>query len=162
MSSLIEQFHAYVSNIIDSEGVYPAPGFALDGEGGLHIAAITDPSLAYEWFWNQISNELAAEVVFGLDRTTEAGQGTKFADVVTCVHWREGGFSDGKEPWGTAFRIGVINYQHEPRIVEPWDWKTGSGKPACLVKLSPRAPLRELCFIDLMRCRREFGLHPAA
>lgn len=123
MSSLIEQFHAYVSNIIDSEGVYPAPGFALDGEGGLHIAAITDPSLAYEWFWNQISNELAAEVVFGLDRTTEAGQGTKFADVVTCVHWREGGFSDGKEPWGTAFRIGVINYQHEPRIVEPWDWE---------------------------------------
>ena len=39
--------------------------------------------------------------------------------MLTCVHWKEG--MDGKA-WGDAFRIGVINYQHAPRIVRPLDF----------------------------------------
>lgn len=113
------RFHEYVDGVIDEKGVYPFPGMALRQDGKLEIAAITDGNLAYRWFWEQITQHNAAEVIFGLDRTTKPDQGTEFNDVLTCCHWRDG--LDGN-PWQTSFRIGVIDYQHEPRIVRPWNW----------------------------------------
>ena len=117
---LVEQFYAYVCNLIDEEGIYPIPGMAIMPDGEQHIAAITEPKLAYEWFWKQVTVNGAEECIFGLDRTTKEEQGTEFADVLTCCHWREN--MDGKK-WGTSFRIGVIDYQREPRIARQWNWE---------------------------------------
>lgn len=113
------RFHESVERMIDKKGVYPQPGMALRQDGKMEIAAITDAQLAYRWFWEQITQNYAIEVIFGVDRTTQPDQGTEFNDVLTCCHWREG--MDGN-PWQTSFRIGVIDYQNEPRIVRPWNW----------------------------------------
>jgi len=39
-------------------------------------------------------------------------EGTEFDDVLTCLYWD-----------GASIHSGVINYQHEPRIVRPIDWE---------------------------------------
>ena len=117
--NLVERFHELVSASIDQTGVYPAPGMAIDKDGKLRFASIMEPHTAYQWFWDQVANKEAQEVIIGLDRSTKDGQGTEFADVLTCAHWKEG--LDGKA-WHAAFRIGVINYQNEPRIVREFDF----------------------------------------
>ena len=117
---LVAKFHDYVSNIIDEEGVYPAPGMSIDKDGKMEVAALCEPKTAFDWFWNQVTIGQSKECIFGLDRSTKNGQGTEFADVVTCVHWKEG--MDDKE-WDTSFRIGVINYQYEPKIVRAFDFE---------------------------------------
>lgn len=116
---LVERFHEYVLGMIDEKGVYPSPGMSVDADGKMQVAALCEPDTAFNWFWNQVTIKQAKECIFGLDRSTRDGQGTEFADVLTCVHWKEG--MDGK-PWDTSFRIGVINYQNDPRIVRPFDF----------------------------------------
>lgn len=116
---LAEEFHGHISRVVDEKGVYPFPGMSKDRDGKLTIAALCETDTAFRWFWHQIANEQAVECIFGLDRSTLPDQGTEFSDVLTCVHWAEG--LDGK-PWDTSFRIGVINYQNEPRIVRPFDF----------------------------------------
>lgn len=108
---LVDRFFEYVANMIDETGVFPHPGMALQDDGALTIAALMDETSAYSWFWDQVRNR--NEVVMGMDRYTRPGQGTVFADVLTCCHW---------SPASKQTRVGVINYQHEPRIVRPWDW----------------------------------------
>lgn len=110
-----QEFFAHVERSIDSSGVYPFPGIAVMRDGGIEFAAITDAGLCFDWFRKQLANPDCGEAIFGIDRTTRDGQGTKFDDVLTCCHWQR---SDS----GGA-RIGVINYQIEPRIVRPFDWK---------------------------------------
>lgn len=116
---LVDEFYAYATNMIDVKGIYPFPGMAVNQAGGMQIAALCEPDLAFKWFWDQITLHQAKECIIGLDRTTREGQGTEFADVLTCVHWAE---AEDKK-WSESFRIGVINYQHEPRIVRPFDFE---------------------------------------
>lgn len=117
--NLVDQFHVYVTGMIDEKGVHPFPGMAVKKDGGMNIVAICETETALKWFWEQITRNQAKECIFGLDRSTRDGQGTEFADVLTCVHWVE---EEGKN-WSESFRIGVINYQHEPRIVRPFDFE---------------------------------------
>jgi len=116
---LVAKFHEYVSSMIAEDGVYPSPGMSIDKDGKMEIAALCEPNTAFDWFWNKVTMEQSKECIFGLDRSTKAGQGTEFSDVLTCVHWSEG--MDDKS-WSTSFRIGVINYQYEPRIVRDFDF----------------------------------------
>ena len=116
---LVAKFHEYVSQTIDEDGIYPFPGMSINKDGKMKIAALRDSIAAFDWFWNQITIEQSKECIFGFDRFTGAGQGTEFSDVLACAHWAEG--MDGKG-WYTSFRIGVINYQHEPRIVREFDF----------------------------------------
>jgi len=119
-SKLVDEFHAYVSSIIDEKGVYPLPGMSRIGfSDKREIAAITEVALAAKWFWDQVTMRGSSECIIGLDMMTKPGQGTEFADALVCVHWAEG--MDEKD-WGSSFRIGVINYQNEPRIVRQFDW----------------------------------------
>lgn len=119
MSELIKSFSAYVASMMDWEGVYPHPAFVLD-RNGQHIVTALDlsPEEAIAWFWQTVTCEEPQEVMLGLDRTTQPDQGTEFGDVLTCVCWKEG----IHEKWARSFKIGVINYQHEPRIVRAIDW----------------------------------------
>ena len=116
---LVAKFHEYVSQTIDEDGIYPFPGMSINKDGKMKIAALRDSIAAFDWFWNQITIEQSKECIFGFDRFTNDGQGTEFSDVLPCVHWSEG--MDGKG-WDTSFRIGVINYQPEPRIVRDFDF----------------------------------------
>lgn len=116
---LVAKFHGYVSSMIGEKGIYPFPGMSIDKDGKMEIAALCEAETAFDWFWNQITIQQSKECIFGLDRSTIEGQGTEFSDVLTCVHWSEG--MDGKK-WDTSFRIGVINYQHDPRIVRDFDF----------------------------------------
>ncbi len=121
--NLVEEFERMVAVGIDENGVYPHPGMILDIDGKLIVCALDlKPDEIFQWFWNAVTIENAQEVIFGLDRSTKPGQGTEFNDVLTCCHWRED-LADGESPkWSRAFRIGVINYQYEPKIVRPIDW----------------------------------------
>ncbi len=38
--------------------------------------------------------------------------------MLTCLYW----WDDPEINWGRSLKVGVINYQNEPRIVRPWDW----------------------------------------
>jgi len=116
---LVAKFHEHVLQSIDEDGIYPFPGMSINKDGKMEIAALCEASTAFDWFWNQITIEQSKECIFGLDRSTKDGQGTEFSDVLTCVHWAEG--MDGKG-WDTSFKIGVINYQPDPRIVREFDF----------------------------------------
>ncbi len=119
--NLVEMFEHVISLSIDERGVYPQQGIVMNFKDELQINALAlTPEEIHRWFWGEVSAG-ASEVIFGLDRTTKEGQGTEFSDVLTCCHWSEA-FIDENVNWGQAFRIGVINYQNEPRIVRPMDW----------------------------------------
>ena len=120
--NLVESFERYIASCIDEEGIYPHPCLMLDEKGGLIAAALDlKPDQIFQYFWKSVTVDHCREIIFGLDRTTKTGQGTEFADVLTCCHWRE----DLDANWARAFRIGVINYQYEPRIVRSIDWGNG-------------------------------------
>lgn len=112
-----------VANVIDERGVYPHQAMALRTDGSLRMMALdTD---VHEWsrlFWNEVQglNGQNAEVIFGLDMSTRPNQGTEFADALVLVHWTHD--PDKKLADPSCFKTGVINYQHEPRIVRPIDW----------------------------------------
>lgn len=105
-----EIFWEMVAGSIDEEGVYPQQMITVeDGALCVHALCINPPQIM-QLVKRKIA-EGVEELIFGLDRTTKPGQGTEFADVLTCGHYKDG-----------QWRVGVINYQHEPRIVRDWDW----------------------------------------
>ena len=119
---LVNDFEQMIKIVIDEKGVYPQQGIVLTFDDKLEINALAlKPDQIFNWFWDNVCNKSAKEVIFGLDRSTKEGQGTEFADVLTCCHWSEK-FIESEGTWGSAFRIGVINYQNAPRIVRPMDW----------------------------------------
>ncbi len=138
MKDMPKEFFEYVERMIDKDGVYPYPGFACMPDGKMEVAALaTDPRGVFRWFWDKVSTEGAVECMFGLDRTTKEGQGTEFADVLTCCYWKTG--LDGRT-WDKSFRVAVINYQPEPRIVRPLDWDNKFWNRQFAVELSAHAP----------------------
>lgn len=122
-TELIDAFETYVSKSIDEKGVYPLPMISveMDDKITFNMLAVDAPE-AVRLFAQKICCECAKEVILGLDRTTKEGQGTEFADVLTCYYWKDQGESKPGNNWSKWFNVGVINYQHEPRIVRPLDW----------------------------------------
>jgi len=117
-AELVAEFERYVARSIDEQGCFPYPCLSLAADGVLCFAAVAvSPEASVRYFWDLITKG-ATEVIFGLDHYTKPGQGTEFADVVSVIHW--------KGILGPTFqsqrRIGVINYQHSPRVVRPIDW----------------------------------------
>ena len=139
--STIDWFHDYVADMIDERGVYPEPGLAVFKDGRRELAAIDDPNSVILWFWDKIANCQAVEVICGVDRYTAPEQGTEFRDVVTCVYWADG--LDDKD-WAKSFRVGVINYQPEPRIVRPFDFDNTFWTNKMSAELARQRPLHRI------------------
>ena len=124
LDEFTDNFHRYVACMMDKDGFRFAPLHAVDRSGDLTAAMIDlPPKQIYQYFWSIVTGmeksiERPEFVILGLDRSTRPGQGTEFADVLTCVCW----WDDPEINWGRSFRTGVINYQYEPRVVRPWDW----------------------------------------
>lgn len=137
VTDLIDDYHKFVAGMINYKGIFPCPGMSLNGDGQLAIASITSATASFDWFWNQITIEQSVECVFGLDLSTLPGQGTEFDSVFVCAHWTDG--MDGK-PWHSSFRIGVINYQDEPRIVRDFDFDNEFWTAQFTKYLRPQRP----------------------
>jgi hypothetical protein len=125
-SEIIDMFEKYIATSIDEKGIYPNPMISLDLDGKITVAALAlnaEPSI--QEFMNQICFKSSREAILGLDRITREGQGTEFGDVLTCFYWKDRSAEDlpeAEKSWDKWFKVGVINYQHEPRIVRPIDW----------------------------------------
>lgn len=135
---LLQPFCDWVARTIDGEGVYPFPAMSrLRDSSKIEIAALAlEPLEVIDHVWNQITCEEATEVIFGLDRSTRPGQGTEFADVLTCAHWFRG-FHDS---WNAAWRLFVINYQHHPRLVREPDYENEFWNGQIMEELLSRCP----------------------
>lgn len=138
--NLDTQFFSAVEVHIDDEGVYPFPAMSCDSDGRIEFAMITDAELCFKWFWEKTTKPETVEALFGLDRTTKEGQGTEFDDVLTCLHWKRPNEVDDS----SEYRVGVINYQVDPRIVRPWDWDNEFWRTRMLAELKAFCPVVRL------------------
>lgn len=123
---LEEMFHGLVKLSIEAHGVYPHHMLVRTDEGVEVYALDLKPAQAFAYFLRATLK--AQEVVFGLDRFTLPDQGTTLGDVVTCAHFRREGDQ-------VTLRIGIIEYQHDPRIVKPWDWENSFWNQRMLEEL---------------------------
>lgn len=121
--TLPEHFLGLVESLIDESGVYPHPAMSVQEDGGLSVMALDmDVNGWAQQFWSQIQGMRGqcVEAAFGLDMRTMPNQGTEFADVLVFVYWTLDPSKKLADP--SCFKVGVINYQHEPRVVRPIDW----------------------------------------
>ena len=122
-SDVVETFEGLVEGMIDAEGIYPFPAYYIDSNDERCVAslAMDNAQICVDWFWSTILTSNARELIFGVDRETRPNQGTEFADVLTCAYYVQCGDTEAIRD-NYRINIGVINYQHEPRIVRPIDW----------------------------------------
>lgn len=121
--TLPEHYHGLVSTLIDKDGIYPHSAAAVSEDGGLSVMALDMDIHGWtQQFWDHVQGlrSEAREVIFGLDMRTAPNQGTEFADALVFVYWVQDPVKKLADP--SCFKVGVINYQHEPRIVRPIDW----------------------------------------
>lgn len=116
---LTKTYFDMIERIIDEDGVYPHQGMVRKKGDKLemHSLAVDIPTLI-KHFWNQLGE--AEEVIYGIDMTTRLNQGTRYADALVLAHWTRDPGKKLSDP--SLLRVGVINYQDEPRIVDPIDW----------------------------------------
>lgn len=123
-ADLVDTFYKMATGVIDEMGIFPLPMVAIRKDGTLEVDALATTSAeAWEVFLKKIVKKQVDAIILGIDRTTKDGQGTEFADVLTCSLWvaREDWTEAGK--WREWFKFGVLNYQNEPRVVRPIDWR---------------------------------------
>lgn len=113
---ILKQYHDIISSSITEEGItIPHALFIGDDEKVDMMALAVPPTQAYRVFLEFIGDKKPASAIFALDRYTKEGQGTKYRDLMA-------GFFYQKLEVGTATLPFIIEYQYEPRIVEPIDW----------------------------------------
>ena len=119
-NQLTKDYFELIERVIDEEGIYPHQALVTTEDGGLqmHALAVDVPTLIRH-FWNTIGT--SKEVVYGLDMSTRPDQGTRYADALVLAHWTKLPGKPLSDP--ECLKVGVINYQDEPRIVDPIDWE---------------------------------------
>lgn len=126
MKDLPSIFHDAVAAAIKEEGVYPHQCIIRQGER-FTLAAYDMPLVdVLTCIRNAIERDGADELVYGLDRFTKPGQGTSLQDAVAGGWWRR----------DLGWWVGVIEYQHEPRLVLPWNWRNDFWISAVAYELS--------------------------
>lgn len=113
MKPIHDIFHQMVSGLIDKTGIFPHQMIiARMAEIEMMSFDTNRLTLVHAAAASALADPDTTALMFGIDRTALDGQGTEFKDVLVCPHWtRRGGW-----------RVAVLNYQHTPRIVRPWDW----------------------------------------
>jgi hypothetical protein len=117
---LPDVYFEMIERVIDEEGVYPHQGVARKKDDSLEVMAIAvDVPTLIQTFWNKLGE--SEEVIVGIDMSTRPNQGTHYADALVFAHWTRD--PSKKLTDEDCLRVGVINYQHEPRIVDAIDWE---------------------------------------
>ncbi len=125
--SLADTFHDLISTAIDAEGVYPQQAIGINHGGRMTMMALDlSGEATLHLMRGEVAKGIYQELIFGVDCYTKPGQGTTLADVIVSGWWSA----------ATGWRIGIIEYQHEPRIVKPWCWDNGHW----VAKLRPLFP----------------------
>lgn len=112
---LIEAFEAFL-HLLGKEGkLYPYPAAGLEPDGKMNIISFMVPP--EEVMLNIISGikrKGYTEVAFGLDRTSEPGQGVdeKYDSVYTIWHLREGIWRYGVFPFNKDGEYGPIDWEN--------------------------------------------------
>ncbi len=111
--NLANDYYDLIVGSIDEKGVYPHQMLVLqkNGKVGVYALALTEPHQVLNTMMKVLVDEKPAQLIFGMDRFTKPGQGTTLSDCVAGAFWN-----------GDAWRVFVIEYQNEPRIVKPMDW----------------------------------------
>lgn len=104
-----------VVTMMDAKGVYPYPAFALHADGHLDCLMFDLPPKQVFGEIKKLLHKGCTEIIFGLDRSTKPGQGTKYDDVFVCSYFKDG-----------EWKVGVINYippkDGQETVVDDWDW----------------------------------------
>lgn len=138
---LLDGFVKIITRSITKKGIYPFPVMHLDGKGVFHVGVLDlKPEQCFDLFWSIVCRGECSAIIMGLDRFTKPGQGTEFNDVLTVVCW----WDDPKVTWKATHRVGVINYQHEPRIVRPIDWGNAHWNKQLTFELEKTRPLLKI------------------
>jgi hypothetical protein len=113
---LIENYHSFMAETWDGTEDEIPMGMIRKADGSIIMVALAlEPEQAYQFFLTMVVDEEATEAVFSLDRFTQPGQGTKYADVLAGHYFDR---ALGKSPW----RPFVIEYRKDPRLFEPVDY----------------------------------------
>lgn len=120
---LPDDFHGSVVRAIEEKGVYPHIMLVLDQNDQLHVhaLALAEPEQVMHHMMKVLVNDKPKQLIYGMDRYCKPGQGTTLGDCVAGAYW-----SEEADSW----RVFVIEYQHEPRIVKPLDWNNEFWKRA--------------------------------
>lgn len=122
MKDMVEMFVKANTRAIDAEGIRIPQAIARMDDGSLTVVALamSGRDACYQAFRAiclVIGRDRPCEVVWGWDRFTRPGQGTTLGDLLTVHHW-------AREHRSCAgWRFGIMEYQHEPRIVKPVCWE---------------------------------------
>lgn len=129
---LPKSMHDFVVSAIGEKGIEIPHALLLNRKGELTMMALMldEPTQAYAAVLNTILKDDAVEAIFGLDRFTKPGQGTKYQDVFGGHYYKRDLNSDKSIFDPGFFKPFIIEYQIEPRIVDPivWDnpfWNQG-------------------------------------
>jgi hypothetical protein len=153
MSRVTEMFREMAEAQLNEEGI-PTICVYRDRSGEIHGEIL---ECQYGQAINRcavLKAEGATEIIFGVDRSTEEGQGTEFADALTCGHW----VGDNGGQW----RIGVINYQYEPRILRDYDWDNAYWSQHMLEEIERYEELIDQMANELLALQsRHLGTRPS-
>lgn len=112
----------WVKIAIDEKGIEIPHGLIVDAQGKLTVCALAlDPPEAYAFMLTRWITTAPIEMIFALDRYALPGQGTTYGDLLAGWHLKR---SDA-DPAKIEHRSFTIEYQHEPRVVQPFDWDNG-------------------------------------
>jgi hypothetical protein len=86
MEDIKKMFWDSVSGAIDDEGIYPHHMIIIDKDDKIIFCALDlDFKTVLIHAFKAILDD-CKELIFGIDRNTKEGQGTEFADVLTCAY----------------------------------------------------------------------------
>lgn len=120
MSDLVQHYERSLPIWIHEDGFSRPPLLALHHNGETTMASMMIPQgEIFRVVMAKFMTDLTVkEVIFGVDRYTQPGQGTKYRDVLTVFWWQGERLN---EDFGWKF--GVVNYRPPPRTrIEPIDW----------------------------------------
>lgn len=128
-SNLLKQFHGVLDSGIDEKGVWPHICLVRTAAGIEFQSLALTPEEALRHIQTQLTTRAddILELVFGLDMTTRPGQGTLYADVLALGWWHDG-----------VWTSGVIDYQNEPRAIEPINWDNAHWNGVMARDILPR------------------------
>jgi len=118
--TLVEQYEQCLPIWLHADGFPASPLLVLHDDNSTSMGSMLIPQEAIfsTVMAKYMTDVTVKEIVFGVDRYTKPGQGTKYRDVLTVFSWHSERFN---EIYG--WRFGVVNYRPPPNaIIEPIDW----------------------------------------
>lgn len=127
MQDIIAPFYDLLCDSIDVDGVSIPNAVMLGADDKLTVVALAlPPQQVYAFMLSRWTLDRAQAMIFGLDRFAKDGQGTTLGDLIAGHYFER----------GQSSRPFIVEYQHDPRIVQPIDWDNAFWNRQLLVELA--------------------------